>query len=173
MREHAKALRHTSSLAFRPPCQVLAPPKVMSNMMSGVLFSSTPELKISILILRCSGCPQCQPYRHTKSARVKRAKQQQSLVHTCHTESCHTAVQNPTGTSCKGINSLRCQRQIQLASSTMVDNTVYLVLVLLINSFCRVFLPCIHLHSMQNLNFLIARHALTVTGNLYLKAISS
>ena len=55
----------------------------------------------------------------------------------------------------------------------MVDIIVYLVLVLLINSFCHVFLPCIHLHSMQNLNFVIARLALTVPGKLYLKAISS
>ena len=55
----------------------------------------------------------------------------------------------------------------------MVDIIVYLVLVLLINSFCCVFLPCIHLHSVQNLNLLIARRALTVTGKSYLKAIYS
>ena len=55
----------------------------------------------------------------------------------------------------------------------MVDIVVYLVLVLLINSFCRVFLPCIHLHSVHNLNLLIARRALTVTGKSYLKAIFS
>jgi len=153
---------------------VLVPPRVISNMMSGVPFSSTPELTMSTLILRCSECLQCKPYRHTdhvcKDQESKAAAK--SDAHLSQRILSHR-IQLQSGTSCKGINSLRCRRQIPLAPSIMIDIIVYLVLVMLINTFCRVFLPCIHLHSMQNLNFVIARHALTVTGKLYLKAISS
>ena len=152
---------------------VVVPPRVMSNMMSGAPFSSAPELNMSTLILICSDCPHCRPYivyRHTdhvcKNQESKAtAKSDADLLQRVLSH----RIQLQSGTSCKGISSLRCRRQINLASSTIV----YLVLVLLINAFCRFFLPCRHLHSMQNLKFVIARHALTVTGKLCLKAISS
>jgi len=153
---------------------VVVPTRVMSNMICGAPFSSMPELNMSTLILICSDCPQCKPYRHTDHV----CKNQESKAtaksdaHLLQRVLSHR-IQLQSGTSCKGINSLRCRRQINLASSIMIDIIVYLVLVLLINAFCRFFLPCRHLHSMQNLNFVIARHALTVTGKLYLKGISS
>ena len=126
---------------------------------------------MSTLILeqRYSDCPQCKPYRQTNDV----CKDQESKAAVKLKARLLQRIQLRSGTSCKGINSLRCQRQMNLASSTTGDIIVYLVLVLLINIFCPVFLPCIDLYSMQNLDFVIARHALTVTGKLYLKAISS
>ncbi len=148
---------------------------------------------MSRVILRCSDCPRLPVASPTgtqvMSARMKEAKQQQSLMHACHKElalSLLTCI-STTSSQCicchvnlcwdqRGIDSLSCRRQIVLASRFMVNIMVYLVLVLLINTFCHLFLPwgiCIHLHSMQNLNFVIAQHALTVIGKLYLKDISS
>ena len=126
---------------------------------------------MSTLILeqRYSDCPQCKPYRHTHHV----CKDQESKAAAKLKAHLSQRLQLQSGTSCKGVNSLRCRRQIKLASSTTGDIIMYLVLVLLINTFCPVFLPCIDPHSMQNWNFVIAGHALTVTGKLYLKAISS
>ncbi len=138
-------------------------------------------------VLRLSTPASGKPYRHTchvcKDEGSKAAAKSDAYL---SRRICVTCI-STTSSQCfcyhvnlcwdqRGIDSLRCRRQIVLASRLMVSIMLYLVLVLLINTFCHLFLPwgiCIHLHSMQNLNFVIAQHALTVNGKLYLKGISS
>ena len=100
------------------------------------------HVRTHIEVLRLSKPASCKPYRHTdhvckdqgsKAAAISDANLSQTIL--------SQRIQLQSGTSCNGINSLRCGQQIDLTSSFMVDTIVYLVLVLLINIFCHLFWP--------------------------------